>query len=185
MLELLFGASLCALEKKGGGIRPIAVGNTFRRISGKVLSNQINSEMGALLRPTQLGYGTKSGCEAAIHSVREFIKLEHNSPKVILKGDYANAFNSINRPTLLTKVKETSPKAWHYTQQAYGQATKLFFGNYRLTSARGVQQGDPLGPLLFSLGIHSLATSLKSEMNLWYLDDITILMTHKLSSMIL
>ena len=119
-IPVLFGASLCALEKKGGGIRPIAVGNTFRRISGKVLSNQINSEMGALLRPTQLGYGTKSGCEAAIHSVREFIKQEHNSPKVMLKGDYANAFNSINRPTLLTKVKETAPKAWHYTQQAYG-----------------------------------------------------------------
>ena len=30
-----FGASLCALIKKGGGIRPIAVGSTFRRLVAK------------------------------------------------------------------------------------------------------------------------------------------------------
>ena len=37
-----------------------------------------------------------------------------------------------------------------------------------------VQQGDPLDPALFSLAIHSLATSLISDLNLWYLDDGTI-----------
>ncbi|GAV08661.1 hypothetical protein RvY_18323 [Ramazzottius varieornatus] len=33
--EVLYGASLTALKKKGGGIRPIAVGDTPRRLAGK------------------------------------------------------------------------------------------------------------------------------------------------------
>ena len=41
-------------------------------------------------------------------------------------------------------------------------------------SNSGVQQGDPLGPLLFSLAIHDIASSMKSNFNVWYLDDATI-----------
>ena len=41
-------------------------------------------------------------------------------------------------------------------------------------SDSGVQQGDPLGPLIFSLAIHDIASSMKSNFNVWYLDDATI-----------
>ena len=41
-------------------------------------------------------------------------------------------------------------------------------------SDSGVQQGDPLGPLLFSIAIHDIASSLKSNFSVWYLDDATI-----------
>ena len=41
----LFGASLIALEKKGGGIRPIAVGCTLRRLVAKVASGKMMVEM--------------------------------------------------------------------------------------------------------------------------------------------
>ena len=37
-----------------------------------------------------------------------------------------------------------------------------FFGDYIISSATGVQQRDPLGPVLFSLAIHSLASELVS-----------------------
>ena len=37
-----------------------------------------------------------------------------------------------------------------------------------------VQQVDPLGPLLFSLAIHDIASSIKSNRSVWYLDDATI-----------
>ena len=43
-----------------------------------------------------------------------------------------------------------------------------------LKSATGVQQGDPLGPALFSLAIHAVLKSLKSCFNVWYLDDGSI-----------
>ena len=41
-------------------------------------------------------------------------------------------------------------------------------------SDSGMQQGGPLGPLLFSLAIHDIASSKKSNFDVWYLDDVTI-----------
>ena len=44
----------------------------------------------------------------------------------------------------------------------------------QVSSAEGIQQGDPLGPMLFCLGIHNLVSSLSSEFTVFYLDDGTI-----------
>ena len=52
----------------------------------------------------------------------------------------------------------------------------FFYGEFLISSAEGVQQGDPLGPLLFCLTIHELVTSLESEfkINVFFLDDGTL-----------
>jgi len=34
-----------------------------------------------------------------------------------------------------------------------------------------VQQGDPIGPALFTLAIHELTSKIKPDLNIWYLDD--------------
>ncbi|KAL0860219.1 hypothetical protein ABMA27_010526 [Loxostege sticticalis] len=64
----LYGASLCALSKKDGGIRPIAVGSVFRRLTAKLCCRSVKEAMSSYLQPNQLGFGTALGCEAAIHS---------------------------------------------------------------------------------------------------------------------
>ena len=62
--------------------------------------------------------------------------------------------------------------------QCYSKASNLFFGpSYIIKSQEGAQQGDPLGPFLFSLAIMDLTKELESEVNLWYLDDGTIIGT--------
>ena len=38
----------------------------------------------------------------------------------------------------------------------------------------GIQQGDPLGPFLFSLAINDLVNTSKSPLNIFYLDDGTL-----------
>ena len=61
-----------------------------------------------------------------------------------------------------------------FVWQAYCTPTYLFFGNAIISSATGMQQGDPLSLVLFSLAIHSLVSELVSIFNVWYLDDNTL-----------
>ena len=53
----------------------------------------------------------------------------------------------------------------------YNTSSLLNFGEHVLLSDEGVQQGDPLGPLLFCVASLKLARYMTSEFNLWYLDD--------------
>ena len=57
---------------------------------------------------------------------------------------------------------------------AYRGTSILKFGKRLISSQEGVQQGDPLGPLIFCLTIHTTLLSLKSESIIGYMDDIMI-----------
>ena len=170
---IVCGARLCALSKKDGGIRPIAIGNTFRRLTAKIASMVVADRAGQYLRPTQLGYGTPQGCEAGVHSARTFLELseERNETYAFLKIDFSNAFNSIKRSVFLNQCYNHFPEVYNFALMCYAEPSHLTFGTSVIKSQTGIQQGDPLGPLLFCLGIHNLTTSLSSAFNEWYLDD--------------
>ena len=71
-------------------------------------------------------------------------------------------------------VREHFSSLYPLVWQAYSLPSNLFFGDSIISSATGVQQGDPLGPALFSLAIHPLIRDLSSVFNVWYLDDGTL-----------
>ena len=177
-MPIFFGANLCALSKKDCGIRPIAVGSTLRRLITKVGFKPISRELGSLFRPHQLGYASKGGSEAAAHAARHYLTSDTKN-RVFLKIDIKNAFNCINRDIILHKVKEKIPSLYNLIWQAYSKASHLFYRDEILSSETGIQQGDPGGPALFSLGIDHIIKDLKSEVNLWYLDDVTLQITPK------
>ena len=170
---IFYGATLCALSKSGGGIRPIAVGSTFRRLAAKVGAWPMSSEIGEHLRPFQLGVSTRGGCEAAAHAARKYLRGT-TEKRVLFKVDMANAFNSIRRDVFLRVAREKARGLYRMLWQAYSESSTLFFGDTNLVSATGLQQGDPFGPALFSLGIDSLVRMVDTEFNVWYLDDGTI-----------
>ena len=90
---LLFGASLVALNKKDGGVRPVAVSCTLRQLVAKTASMAVILRMSSLLYPLQLGYGTPLEAEAAVHSSRLYLK-ELPPDHVLVKLDFRNAFNT-------------------------------------------------------------------------------------------
>ena len=64
--------------------------------------------MAPLFGPRQLGVGIRGGCEAAIHSARRYI--QSLAPDYIMvKLDFANAFNSLHRSDMLLSVNDRLP----------------------------------------------------------------------------
>ncbi len=166
------GSNLKVQFKKEGGVRPIAVGCTLRRLVAKVAGFRVKDEMTALLAPRQLEYGVRGGAEAAVHTDRLYLQdLQH---QCILKLDFKNAFNTLRRDKMLQAVQNFAPDLLPFVHSSYSSSSSLFWSDKTIQSTEGVQQGDPLGPLLFCLTIHPLMSQLKSELCVWYLDDGTI-----------
>ena len=166
----VFGATLTAFNKADGGLRPIAVGTLYRRLSTKVGLRPISTPLGEKLAPVQLGFGVRTGCEAAAHATRWF--YEHMPPdSVMAQVDMANAFNTLRRDKFLEMARIEVPTLYPLLWQAYSAPTPLFFGSHVLESCTGVQQGDPAGPAIFALTLNQVTRRINTEFNSWYLDD--------------
>ena len=107
------------------------------------------------LTPLQLGYGVPSGCEAAARAARQYFE-SMPSNHVLLKVDFRNAFNSVRRDKILEAVKSPIPELFLFVSSAYTIPSYLVCGDSIILSEEGVQQGDPLGPLLFCFTLHPL-----------------------------
>ena len=145
-----------AFVQKVRGIRPIAIGVTLRRLAS---NTRRAARMAHLFGPRQLGVGIRGGCEAATHSARRY--LQSLAPDhIMVKLDFANAFNSLYRSDMLLSVRPRTaypncmPFASHRTHSHHSCILDL------ILSQEGPQQGDPLGPLLFCSTIYPLITSL-------------------------
>ena len=68
LCSLIASASLVGIPKPAGGIRPIAIGLTLRRLAGKVALYLVSEETTAYLQPQQLGVGVPSGAKATAMS---------------------------------------------------------------------------------------------------------------------
>ena len=75
---------------------------------------------------------------------------------------------------MLILTRELAPDLLPLVHSSYSAPSSLFWGETTLQSSEGVQQGDPLGPLLFCLAIQPLIVQLTSEFVVFYLDDCTL-----------
>ena len=171
--HIFFGGRLIALNKKSGGVRPIAIGCTWRRLAAKCANAFACNKLVSLFSPRQVGVAVKGGCEAAVHATRRYI--ENMSPDhVVAKLDFYNAFNCLDRGYMLDKVAEVIPEIHKFCCLSYSQPSTLQFGDYIISSEVGVQQGDPLGALLFCIGLHPILNATSSELTIGYMDDVTL-----------
>jgi hypothetical protein len=177
---LFAGAALTALKKSKPGapldIRPIAVGEVFRRLVGKCLCKLTATKAKELFAPHQFGVACPGGVEKVVHKMRAILG-DHweDEDFVILKVDMKNAFNMVSRQAVMDECGRCLPEVLPWVAWCYKSHPKLWHPLGQFVSAAGVQQGDPIGPLLFSLALNRLVDSLNDVENLthnfWYLDD--------------
>jgi hypothetical protein len=193
----LAGACLTALKKKPKtagappGTRPVAAGEICRRLVAKAALGVIRERLDETFLPEmslpkghfrgQFGVGAKCGTERVVHLARTVCNA-HSADEdfVCVKVDATNAFNLVSRHHFESALKDF-PELLPWVSWAYGHQATLWFGEHELASACGVQQGDPLGPLIFALVILPLVKKLDTlglAANLWYLDDGFIAGTH-------
>ena len=165
--EYVFGAKLVALVKKDGGLRPIACGEITRRLAAKSLGKLKEVRQLAKSLDAQVGVGVSSGADSMITCLRRVgaTFLRAGDPrKGIIKIDLKNAFNLVDRAAILQAVKDLAPSLLPYALAAYARRSRLGFGDEVIWSECGVQQGDPLGPLLFCLVLHQVLQKVKSRL---------------------
>ena len=176
LAPLYGGAKLVPLVKKDLGVRPMAIGESFRRLVCKIMLSRVQNQISDLLAPYQLGVGIRGGAEAVIHSLAGCAESLLDD-EVILQVDFENAFNLVSRLKILEQVAVDLPAILNLVNFLYGCDSRLLLGFQKmLLSCLGVHQGCPLAALLFSLALHQLILKIKLNcpalrLNMWYLDD--------------
>ena len=174
-------SNLLAINKKDGGIRPIAIGDTLRRVVGKTLLHtpEVKSQL-STLQPRQCGVGVPYACEMVGMGVQAIATAHPTGNWVMLQVDMKNAFNNISRVSMLQSGLAKVPATYNWLAWCYQNPCPLFSqGQLLAQSKAGVHQGDAMGPIGFALGLDSaLDKCLEEEKALdwvsWYLDDGTV-----------
>ena len=93
----------------------------------------------------------------------------------IIKLNFSNAVNSLNRSTALHNIRRLCPSLATILINTYGHLFDLYFDGIVLHSAEGTTQGDPLAMTMYAIAtiplVYSLRTTQKDVSQTWYADD--------------
>jgi hypothetical protein len=168
------------LDKDGKpGVRPIGIGEVFRRIIGKSVIGVLKADIQDTAGPLQTCAGLRSGIEASIHATRRI--WQHESTEALIQVDADNAFNRLNRQVALHNIKQLCPPLHMYLFNHYQNAATLTVNGMSnqetLYSEEGCTQGDVAAMALYALGIKPLVDKLAETIatdtckQSWYADD--------------
>ena len=171
-LSAFVASRLIALDKSPG-VRPVGIGETSRRIVSKAILLVLRQDVIDCAGSLQLCAGQDSGCEAAVHAVRQM--FEDDNTEALLLVDADNAFNSLNREVALRNILHSCPSLGRVLINTYREGANLFINGESITSQEGTTQGDPMAMAMYALGTKPLINRMKvnDARQVWYADDCT------------
>ena len=110
-----------------------------------------------------MGVRVKGVCEAIVHAINHLMSSLSDNDRWSLQLDFTNAFNSISHQAMLVEFRRPLPGLSAWMEFCYSGQPYLLLGKDIIHSCCGVQQGDPLGPLEFTLTLHSIIKRIKAE----------------------
>jgi hypothetical protein len=169
-IRALMAGRLLAIDKCPG-IRPIRIGETWRRAIAKCILHVAGKEAKEACGIDQLCAGLESGIEGAIHAMQhmwETNKAEEEWGFLLI--DAKNAFNEQNRTAMLWTVRHEWPSGARFTFNCYKHWATLVIRNNDgtgtfLYSKEGVTQGDPLSMFAYGIGLLPLIRALKDTVS--------------------
>ena len=172
---------MTALRKDGGGVRGIVAGEVIRRVTARTIAQQLGPAVEVSTAPFQYALSTRAGCECIVHVLQTLTEL--NPEATVTSIDGISAYDSISRKAMVEGLARVpgGSAVLPFVHLFYAQPSVYFWEDdcgrvHTIHQGEGGEQGDPLMPLLFSLGQHPALEAVQRQCPdhtvMAFLDDI-------------
>ena len=155
---------------KNPGIRPVRIGETFRRIVTAALIQNFRGKTQNATGPMQTCEDAQSGVEAAVHTMSGI--FDDSTTECILFVDADNAFNRLNRQAALHNISFICPEISTSLNNVCKSPTPFYIKQHAIMSRDGTTQGDFAAMQTYSIAtkpmVYENETSTKKS---FYADD--------------
>ena len=186
-LQVLRLGRVTALKKPDGGVRGIVVSDVLRRLVARTMAKQCALSAEKATAPFQYALRTRAGCECVSHVLQTLTDLDPSA--TILSIDGVGAFDLVSRNAMLQGLMgmEGGDRLLPFVRLFHGSPSTFLWedtmgGVHHILQGEGGEQGDPLMPMLFSLGLHAALVAISERLEdgerlLAFLDDLYVVST--------
>ena len=140
-----------------------------RRLVSRTMARQLGEAVRVATAPFQYALSTRAGCECVAHVLQAVTEADPSA--TVLSMDGISVFDSISREAMLRGLcrADGGESALPFVRMFYGEPSiYLWEGEggtvHDIHQGEGGEQGDPLMPLLFSLGQHPALEAVQAQM---------------------